>query len=361
MRARSRIPIALLVAVLGAGLLPAGSGARPAPIGQDPIVPGEVYTGDFPDPAVLRIGTTYYAYATTSSGLNLPTLISKDLRTWRAAPVTTATPAGDSLPRTATWSAGKERSDGRFRATTWAPTVTRLGPGRFVLAYSTQVAGAPGKKMCVSLATSSRPTGPFVDTSTRPLICPAQGAIDPQVWVAPTGRPWIVWKLDHHPAGLFTTPMNAAGTALAGRRYFLTGIRQPWEGNIIENPAMIRYAGRFYLFYSANSYASTRYAISYLVCKTGHGPCKRPRKKPLIATDKYRAGPGGPMPFVDTAGRLRVAYHAWRAGAVGYPDTAECRGTALGCPQRRLFVAHLRPDRKGLLKVVTRRAVRTAR
>jgi hypothetical protein len=65
------------------------------------------------------------------------------------------------------------------------------------------------------------------------------------------------------------------------------------------------------------------------------------------------------MPFVDTAGKLRLAYHAWRPGAVGYPETSECRGTALGCAQRRLFIGQLRPARKGLLQVVYRRAVRT--
>jgi beta-xylosidase len=353
MYAPSRVVPVLLSAVVVVSLLTVGADARPAPIGQDPIEPGQVYSGDFPDPSVLRVGSTYYAYSTTSGGLNVPVLTSTDLKTWRAAAATAATPAGDALPRTPVWSAGAERKDGRFKAPTWAPTVTRLGPGRFVMAYATQVAGVPGQKMCISLATSAEPTGPFVDRSTSPLICPAQGAIDPQVFVAPTGRPWLVWKLDHHPPRLYTTAMNSAGTALLPKsRYFLTTIKQPWEGSIIENPAMIRYRGRFYLFYSANSYASTRYATGYLICKTGHGPCTRPRKTPLMATGKYLAGPGGPTPFVDKAGQLRLAYHAWRARAVGYPSTSSCRGTATGCGQRRLYVATLTVKKDGTLAVL---------
>ncbi len=348
-----RTPAALLVLTLGVGVLGTAAQARPAPVGQDPIRPGQIYAGDFPDPAVLRVGAVAYAYSTTSGGLNVPVLTSTDLRTWRANPGTATNPTGDGLPRTPVWSAGMERRDGRFKAPTWAPTVTRLGAGRFVMAYATQVAGAPGQRMCISLAYSATPAGPFVDTTTRPTICPARGAIDPQVFLAPSGYPWLVWKIDRQPAILFTTRMNAAATVVYPQtRRVLGRVTQAWEGNIIENPAMIRFRGRFYLFYSANSYASTRYAISYLVCKTWYGGCTKPRTTPLLASGKYLAGPGGPMPFVDTLGRLRLAYHAWRAGAVGYPTTADCRETALGCGQRRLYIATLAAGRTGALKIV---------
>jgi beta-xylosidase len=329
--------------------------ARPTPIGQDPIVPGQVYAGDFPDPWIIRIGPHYYAYSTTSGGLNLPMLSSSDLRTWRSRPASTDDPTGDALPRTAVWSAGTERKDGRYRATTWAPSVTRLGRHRFVLAYATEVAGASGKRMCISLATATTPYGPFVDRTTTPTVCPERGAIDPQVFVAPTGRPWLVWKIDHYPARLYTTPMNLAATrVLPGERRFLAQIAQPWEGRIIENPAMIRFHGRFYLFYSANSYTTTRYAIGYLICESWKGGCKRPRKTPLLATGGLVAGPGGPAPFVDTSGRLRLGYHAWRAGAVGYPSSVDCLVEPAGCGQRRLYVATLGLGLHGKLRVVRR-------
>jgi beta-xylosidase len=355
MRSRPRVLTSFVLLLAGLSCLGGAVQARPAPIGQDPIVPGQVYTGDFPDPAVLRVGATAYAYSTTSGGLNVPVLRSTDLRTWLAAPGTATNPTGDALPRAASWSAGVERSDGRFRATTWAPTVTRLGPGRFVMAYATSVAASPSTRMCVSLAYASRPTGPFRDTSTGPAVCPARGAIDPQVFLAPSGYPWLVWKIDHQPAVLYTSRMNAAATVVyPGTRHFLARITQPWEGSIMEGPAMIRYGGRFYLFYSANSYASTRYAVGYLVCRTWYGGCTKPRRTPLLATGRYVAGPGGPMPFTDTLGRLRLAYHAWKVGAVGYPSTAECRGTVPGCGQRRLYVATLRVRRDGTLVVVRR-------
>lgn len=341
-----------LVPVLGLGPLTRAD-ARPAPVGQDPIRPGEVYAGDFPDPSVLRIGARYYAYSTTSYGLNVPMLTSTDLRRWTARPGSATNPTGDVLPRTPVWSAGRERSDGRFTATTWAPTVTRVAPKKFVLAYSVREAG-PKARMCIAIATASSASGPFTDTSTEPVLCPDRGAIDPQVFLTPTGYPWLMWKIDYYPARLYATRMTADGTGLpaGAKHWFMAGITQPWEGRIIENPAMVRFKNRFYLFYSANSYASTRYAVGYLVCRTVHGPCTKPRKTPLMATGKYVAGPGGPAPFLDTKGKLRLAYHAWRPGAVGYPSSAQCRDTALGCPQRRLYVATLEAKKDGTLRVV---------
>ena len=330
---------------------------RPAPIGQDPILPGQVYTGDFPDPSILRVGPRYFAYSTTSYNLNLPMLASSDLRTWVSHPATPESSVGDSLLSFPAWVATRTTLDGRTVAVTgpWAPSVTKLGLHNFVLAYAVQVAGAPGTLMCVSLAHATSPYGPFVDNTPGPTVCPARGAIDPQVFVPPSGRPWLVWKQDHFPAKLWTQPMDRAATGvLPGKAvHFLAKIRQPWEGSIIENPAMIRFQKRYYLFYSANSYASTKYAIGYLICKTWKGDCHRPRKNPLLHTAGQIAGPGGPTPFVDTKGRLRLGYHAWTVGKVGYPSTAECQAEPGGCGQRRLYVARLGVKPDGRLKVLS--------
>jgi beta-xylosidase len=359
---RPRTLVALISLVVLGGAVPVvqAAQARPAPIGQDPIVAGQAYSGDFPDPWILRVGQHYVAYSTTSGGLNLPVLTSTNLRTWVARGATADAPAGDGLPRVAAWAdpATKQPADTRFRPDTgpWAPTVTRLGRHRFVLAYAVEAAGGPGTRMCVSLATSTSRVGPFVDRTSAPTVCPVQGAIDPQVYIAPTGRPWLVWKRDHFPARLVTQPMTMnAGRVLPNKpARFLAKVKQPWEGQIIENPAMIRYKKRYYLFYSANSYASTRYAIGYLICKSWKGDCKRPRKKPLLATGGTIAGPGGPAPFVDRHGRLRLGYHAWTVGAVGYPTSTECRQAPAGCGQRRLYVAKLRVGKGGRLHVAAR-------
>jgi beta-xylosidase len=254
------------------------------------------------------------------------------------------------------WATWTTLSDTRTRPREgpWAPSVTRISKNDYVLAYSVQVASAPSHLMCISLAHASSPMGPFVDTTAGPTVCPSRGAIDPQVFIAPNGRPWLVWKRDLYPAKLWTQPMDMAATGvLPGKKaHFLAKVTQEWEGSIIENPAMIRYKKRYYLFYSANSYASTRYAIGYLICKSYKGDCRKPRKKPLMHTAGGIAGPGGPAPFVDTRGKLRVGYHAWSAGAVGYAQTGDpCSFVPGTCGQRRLYVAKLGVKPDGRLKV----------
>lgn len=364
---RSRTLLSLLALGLAAGVLQLGlqqaadaRSAVPMPRGQDPINPGSPYTGDFPDPWVIRVGSRYFAYSTTSDDLNLPSLSSTDLRTWIARPATSDAPAGDALPRPAAWAQYRTRqpSDGRLRPQQgpWAPSVTKIARHDFVLAYAVQVAGAPGTRMCISLARSTSPRGPFVDRSTRPAVCIKRGAIDPQVFVAPNGRPWLLWKKDHFPAKLVTQPMNRRATHVRPgiRPRFLAKVSQPWEGSIIENPAMIRFKKRYYLFYSANSYASSRYAIGYLICKRVDGDCHKPRKKPLISSRWAIAGPGGPAPFVDTRGRLRLGYHAWTVDQIGYAGTSSdpCLDTVpVSCGQRRLYVAKLGLKANGRLRV----------
>jgi hypothetical protein len=57
------------------------------------------------------------------------------------------------------------------------------------------------------------------------------------------------------------------------------------------------------------------------------------------------------MAFLDTGGRLRLAYHAWRPGNVGYPATDACLTSTAGCPQRRMYIATLMRKKKSRLAV----------
>lgn len=359
---RSRALAAVLAAsvslLLTATLLTVSTAeARPRKPGWEPFTPAESYRGDFPDPSVIRVGNRFIAHATNTHGLTLPTLISKDLRVWFARPATPGNPTGDGLLRTASWSNGSAKPGGRWSAEVWAPTVTRLGKDRYVVAYATRVQSTWRNRMCISVATARTPWGPFVDRTRKPLVCPRNGAIDPQVFRPRRGKPWLVWKVDHRPARIYSRMLKRNGVQFArkSRAHLMAGVKQRWEGGVIENPGMIRYRGRYYLFYSGNHYATGRYAIGYLVCKRVFGRCHRPLKRPLMASHGTLAGPGGAAPFVDRHGRLRLAYHAWRKGQVGYATSPRCKQTVTGCPQRRLYVATVRPDRTGKLRVVHRR------
>ncbi|MCU1459775.1 MAG: beta-xylosidase, partial [Actinomycetia bacterium] len=124
---------------------------------------GSAYTGDFPDPAILQVGSTYYGYSTSSAGGHIPVTRSTDSgKTWIAV--------GDALPTVAGWADSRD---------IWAPGVAFIG-GQYQLYYAAPFRGAGGTH-CISRATSSSPSGPFVDSSSSPMVCqlPSGGSIDP--------------------------------------------------------------------------------------------------------------------------------------------------------------------------------------
>ena len=63
----------------------------PAPVSAAPAVTDPIYPVDFPDPSVVRVGATTYAYATNGPGGNVQVIRSGDLRSWARLP--------DALPR----------------------------------------------------------------------------------------------------------------------------------------------------------------------------------------------------------------------------------------------------------------------
>jgi len=295
----------------------------------------KTYVGDFADPTVMRVGKTYYAAATTSSNLNLPLLTSTDLRTWHPrAPLSnyfdySSWPQyNDALPGAPKWAARVSTRENVKRISQWAPSLARIGKHRYLAAFSaaTRVTVGDNRRSCIGLAVASSPDGPYQPLA-KPLLCDPStffGVIDPSIFVDPrTHHIYLAWAAEgipHQRKGqLAIRRLNNKGTGWArgSRRHNLLTFTQPWEGVIVENPSMIRYRGTLYLFYSANAYATSRYATGYAICRSVAGPCTKPRRTPLLSSKRKIAGPGGADAFVDTQGRLRLAYAAWQRGHVG--------------------------------------------
>lgn len=299
--------------------------------------------GDLPDPHVVAYAGRYYAYGTTTAGANVPVLTSADLLHWVTGP-RAGRPVADALPVPARWAVHRPGGGG---TEVWAPSVARLG-GRWVMHYAV-LARADGRH-CISVATATSPLGPFVDRSTRPLVCSSDpmGSIDPTVYTS-RGVPYLIWKnegVPHRaPTRVWSRALTATGTAfvLGSAAHQLLVTAQRWEGNLVEGPSMLSYGHRLYLFYSANSWDTARYATGYAVCRSVLGPCTRMSSAPLLASTLHELGPGGPSAFLDSAGHLRLAFHAWAGPATSYP-----RG------ERTLHVARLSADRYGRLHVVSR-------
>ena len=266
---------------------------------------GAVFPFDFPDPAVIRVGSVYYGYATNSATGNVQKIESTDLVQWSVL--------GDALAGLPAWARHGD---------TWAPGVMAFGSG-YDLYYTTF--DTHTNTECISVAVAGGPQGPFVDHSQAPLVCQASrgGSIDPSPFTGDGGAPYLVWKSEGwkgQPATIWSQRLSADGTALMGTGpTALMTPSQPWEGGVVEGPFVVPWAGQYYLFYSANDWRTAAYGIGVAVCSGPTGPCTKPLAGPLLGSQPNLSGPGGPSLFTDGQGGLWMAFHAWLPGAVDYP------------------------------------------
>jgi hypothetical protein len=261
----------------------------------------------------------------------------------------------DALPCPARW-APDRAVGGRMTKEVWAPGVARIG-GRSVAFYAVRER-LDIDRFCISVATSGSPLGPFVDTSTGPLVCDSDpnGSIDPQPFVDADGSAWLLWKSEGVPGSLptriWSRPLARGGTSFTpgSAPTELLRTSQAWEGSVVENPAMVRHQGRLLLFYSGNEHLSADYATGWAACASPAGPCTKSAANPVLASRGDRLGPGGPAPFVDTSGDLRLAYHYWNAPHTSYPAFPACQqqGTCTTSGQRRMAVEHVQVGAGGL-------------
>jgi hypothetical protein len=281
-------------AVMPAAALPGAAVPADAVGDPDADAAGRVIEANMPDPSVLHVGDTYFLYATQGAGRNVQTATSADLRTWTAGP--------DALPVLGGWA-----RSGR----TWAPEVLATSAG-YALFYSA-VDRFSGLQ-CIGRAVAGDPTGPFVDGSTTPLVCQRSsgGSIDPDP-VAADGRITLYWKNDGNccglPVRLWGQRMDAAAQQLIGDPVALLGPSAPWQGALIEAPEMFLHAGRYYLFYAANAFDSSRYAEGVATCTTPLGPCTD-GPGPILTTTADAIGPGHAF-VLEVAGKTVMVFHAW--------------------------------------------------
>jgi hypothetical protein len=323
------------------------------------------YTGNFPDPEILVDNGVYYAYGTATGGSYLPVMVSDDLVTWRPRAAYDPGPVHnpdrdvwfhDGLLAPAAW--GGEFGTGRLDKQLWAPGVERFGDS-YVAYYALRVPPtARGARALLHLLRhrhlAARPLRRH--QHDPPGLQPREGG------PARRHRPRAVPRhrdrqelpaLEDRGEGrlALAAPLGARARRLRdrvrGRQQGLDAARPgpAWEGDVIENPSMVRHEGQLYLFYSGNSWDSGDYATGYALCETVTGPCTKPHSTPLMArsTALGKLGPGGATAFHDTAGTLRLAYHYWNAPYTSYPAYPACEATAT-CQsqgQRRMAVTEV--------------------
>ncbi|HEU0292892.1 MAG TPA: glycoside hydrolase family 43 protein [Anaerolineales bacterium] len=273
-----------------------------------PSFTNPVYKSDFPDPHVILVGDTYYAYSTTGGTTNIHVITSKDLVNWENL--------GDALPALPKWSV-------LSAGYTWAPGVIQI-EDRFLMYYVAR--DKQIDRQCIGVGVSEDPAGAFIDPNDEAFICQGElgGSIDAYPFRDEDGELYLFWKNDGNCCGLevalWVQELSPDGLTLLGEPIKLIMRDQPWERPLIENPAMVKNGERYYLFYSGNWWESHQYAISYAICETVTGPCEKPLNEPWFQFKAPVMGPGGEAFFTDTQSNLWMAYHAWTGADVGYPQ-----------------------------------------
>ncbi|MBK9710900.1 MAG: family 43 glycosylhydrolase [Kouleothrix sp.] len=277
------------------------AGPTPIPTPGPDEYANPVIDQDFPDPDALKVGDAYYAYATGSGGTNLQSARSSDLIDWQ--------PLGDPMPALPKWA---------NPGYTWAPDVSLAPDGKTFVMYFV-ARDAASDKQCIGAATSEKPEGPFGSPADKPIICQADigGSIDPASFVDEDGTRYVLWKNDGNccgfPTYLYIQKTSPDGLALEGEPTQLIKNDQAWEGSLIEAPTLWKQGGKYYLFYSANSYAGADYAVGYATAGQALGPYQK-AAGPFLKTSSTRGpvlGPGGQDITLAPDGKTVMLYHTW--------------------------------------------------
>ena len=352
-----------------------GHSATKGPIGANPsmshgvplsilsgLLNGEpIFNGDFADPFALVDGDSVYAYATSTTGsaysasAHIPVLA-----------ITRATGfaghyLGDALPTVPKWTVAGYQ---------WAPSVWERPDRTFVMYYSTPATQpldcvykatnpgcvttthGPNTAMCISRATSTSPSGPFVDDSSSAFVCPTAqgGAIDPSIFVTTNGTPWLLWKADgdccNLPTHIYSQQLSPDGLSTIGPPHELIGATQAWEGGLVEAPSMVQSGSTFWMFYSANLWGTPKYSIGIADCRSVTGPCTKPLDRAWHTSTNSANGQGyGGSEFFEAGGGLIwMVHHGLVPGQSG------------NYAERRLYVDLMVFPAKGLPEVAPRPA-----
>ncbi|MGI4870399.1 MAG: family 43 glycosylhydrolase [Janthinobacterium lividum] len=261
-----------------------------------------VLAGDYPDPSVTKVGTTYWATATSSNwGPTFPLLKSTDLQHWALV--------GHVFPaERPAW------ADYYF----WAPEINHDANGKIYVFYT---AHQRGGNLAVGVASADRPEGPYHDHG--PLVGQPDGSIDGFPTHDEAGQPYLIWKEDgnsvQQPTPIWAQRLNAARTALVGEKTELLRNTAAWEGNLVEGPSVVRHAGYFYLFYAANGCcgAGCTYATGVARAKNLLGPWEKYAQNPVLTNNATWTCPGHGT-AIERNGHWYLLHHAYQAGNFQY-------------------------------------------
>jgi beta-xylosidase len=286
-------------------------------------ITGPVIKTDFPDPSIIQVGGTWYAFGTQSiydyTNIKTQLATSDDFDNW------TLRENYDALRTLPSW---VDKGDPRI----WAPDVFQNDEGDYVMYFSAAYA-KQSYKHCVGAAKSSNIEGPYDSVSDTPLACPLDlgGAIDASAFQDDDGSRWMLYKDDGNAIGsggvcgnankpgqadtwIVLIQMGGDGYTVIGQPKRLINRDDP-DGPLIEAPALTRQDnGQYILYFSSQCYTGSNYDTSYAVSNTINGGYRK-ASKPLLeygVTESTIWGPGGADVDDNSA---HMAFHGYTSKA----------------------------------------------
>jgi hypothetical protein len=251
---------------------------------------------NFPDPSFIHVDGTYYAFST---GNGFPVASAPSIRgPW--------TVLGKSMPTRPSWTV--QPATGTWD---WAPDVFRRDDGRFVMYYTAH--DRASDRQCIGTAISDSPAGPYVDTASRPQICPSNGrhVLDPSPFTKLDGTHWIIYNEEG--GHIRATRMTADRLRNAGE----APITLISRSTIIEAPVILRSGPRLVMFTSRNHYNDgCRYKTEAFV-SVGLNPGTWTSVGDVLSHGNTGlCGPGG-ADLLKVGGKTWIMFHAWRCNVPG--------------------------------------------
>ncbi len=269
---------------------------------------------NFPDPTVINMNGTYYAYATNSTHdgkmMNIQVASSTDLFNW--------TYIGDALPTKPTWASTTQNY--------WAPDVLYDEVmHKYVMFYCARNDDTT-YGMCIGVAFSSSPTGPFIDKGTPLMKGKEFTVLDPMAMVDPkTKKKIMYWGSDFAPISVTELTDDWKDIAPGNKTTPVVFPNKEKDYTKLVEGAWVDYHnGKYYLYYSGDNCCgdNANYAVMVARADNAFGPFTRlgetrvDTSSVILAKDSIWFAPGHNSIVHDNKGNIYIAYHAiWKSEA----------------------------------------------
>lgn len=303
----------ILVTLLLASLLVLSLGAAELTEIADTRLDAAAYFQS-PYKQITGIGDPFILYE-ESSGIYYMYCTGGYFKCWTSTDLTAWTPLGHTYALTE-----KSFADQNF----WAPEVYKHD-GAYYMVYSAARMIGGQKRHSIGIAKADSPAGPFIDLYDHPLYAPDYSVIDANLLFDDDGKIYLFYSRDcsenvvngHKTSQSFGIEVKPDFSGTIGEPVLLTTPDASWElqsgdTHWNEGPCVFKVNGVYYLLYSANYYASAKYAVGYATASSPLGKYTKAANNPILQGDSVATSGTGhcnifPSPNGDD---LYLIYHS---------------------------------------------------